>query len=227
MTQPSPELPDPPQPKTGFQKFMEALPESMQGALQSQPIPTERPSVENPVFKDFMEELPVGVQDALGGQVAPTWAEHFPTGPKWCLCEVDSSGFPRVRIFHTLELMLARMTSLEGEEVAAWPFYGMPMRFTKTHAKLGRRFLYLPGEENVVMVVNDPLEPPRIISRDEAEVLELEFQEDGWLGEPWVVEPSPDGPTVLPGPSEEARPVRRKKKRKLPPEEESGDPADM
>jgi hypothetical protein len=130
-------------------------------------------------------ELDLGAMERLAPTGAPSPAapaveEDSPPVlvPRFCLCEMPDGEFPSVRVFPNQEGLLRRLGSLEGELVNVWCFYGVPLRLSQANAK-GRRYLKMGHRLFLVpLAANEPLQ-----EADESEI-ELELQDDGWLGPP-------------------------------------------
>jgi hypothetical protein len=82
-------------------------------------------------------------------------------------------------MFNDPEALASRLAFLEGQEVAVWPFFGLPMGFTKGPP----RHLMLPNGEAMTIPISDS-QAPEIVQRlfDAADM-----QEDGFLGPPELV----------------------------------------
>lgn len=111
----------------------------------------------------------------------------------YCLCEVPEGEYPRMKIFRGPESLSRYIGDLEGQEIAVWPFYGNPLRLTIPDEQ-GRRYLLLPNaagiaESRAIPILRTPHERLEEIDFDEL-VNAPEFQEDGWLGDPSLTEPS-------------------------------------
>jgi hypothetical protein len=58
-----------------------------------------------------------------------------------CLVVCPDGEYPRLEVFSAIEGLTERMRELEGEDVTAFPFYGVPLPFTRGP----HRFVYLPN----------------------------------------------------------------------------------
>jgi hypothetical protein len=72
----------------------------------------------------------------------PTTAPMHPkvTKPEWCMFVCPFGEFPSLVIYTSLEAMAKRLRTLEGQDMAVFPFYGVPVPFTRGPC----RFLRLP-----------------------------------------------------------------------------------
>lgn len=123
---------------------------------------------------DLNDVLPLGVKqaDAPAAKVVDT----EPMQPRFCLCEVADGEFPIARVFGELSGFLRRLALLDGRFVNVWGFFGVPIRLSKP-TKCGDRYIQL-GDQ-VFRVPNSPQDK---IERLALGIVDLEYQDDGWLG---------------------------------------------
>ena len=103
---------------------------------------------------------------------------------RWCICESPEGEFARVRIFKEVDGLIHYLGRLEGQETSVWPFYGVAMRITKPLASFqDRRLLFMPGEDEAIILPQSPAEPIRRVPMSLLEDLtEEDFQKNGWMG---------------------------------------------
>jgi hypothetical protein len=92
--------------------------------------------------------------------------------PAFCMVECAEGQFPVLRLFSTLEGLVERMQSLEGRDVAVWPFWGVPLPFSQGP----NRVLILPDDQAITIDKRQ-----RVVDIDEDDII---LQEDGFLGLP-------------------------------------------
>ena len=102
----------------------------------------------------------------------------------WCVCEMPEGDFPRVRVFSEFEFLLRHLGKLEGQEVSVWVFYGTPISLTEVDDS-GSRYLMTSRQEAFKLPshVGEPVSPVA-----STEVVKLNVQDDGWLGDPSLTE---------------------------------------
>ena len=185
--------PDPPKSPSKDQKaqstwdrFRSGLPEATRQAMQQSA--TARPTnldADELDFKNIRETLPANIQEGLDSQVEVSDAT-FVGEPRFCLCEMPEGEFPRVKIFKSAEAMVRYIGQVEGQELSVWPFYGIPLRMTKSDAKSSLRYVYMPGELEAAIVPKSKREKYEMV--DSELIDHLDYQDDGWLGDPAVAE---------------------------------------
>jgi hypothetical protein len=127
--------------------------------------------------------LPESAQSKLDQMVPSLLEDDYPVDPKFCLCEIPEGEYPQVRVFMRggAEALVRYIGSLEGKEVAAWAFLGVPLRLTVVDPKLKRRYLILPGGTHALVVPKTDKEPIETVSVDD--LPDLDMSNEGWLGE--------------------------------------------
>lgn len=83
-------------------------------------------------------------------------------------------------MFNNYTDLARRIAALEGEEVAVWPFFGLPVSVTKGP----QRQLVLPDGSLLTIPMYEGQEP---VLLDAGERPVGEIQEDGFLGSPELV----------------------------------------
>lgn len=145
----------------------------------------------------LVRSLPTPSADAFQSIPAKPPSEPDDVTPRWCLCEMPEGGYPKIRIFHDLAGLCRHITRLEGEEISVWPFYGVPIRFTTSRdGTPGRRYVFLPHEAQAVELPCHPEDEPKLVPTEGLNVGvtdALDFQYDGWLGDPALAEASLGG----------------------------------
>lgn len=226
MTQENNPLPERPKSKTALlhETLLSGLPPSARRALlDSATEPQEGQDEADCEFQRFQADLPRSLRESLSkakrSRRKPQ-RRRTSVKPLWCLCEQPDGDFPKVRLFKTSEGLARYMAKLEGEDVSVWPFYGVPLRFTKPDAS-GQRFLLLPGEEKALLLAaRGP------VDKIDADLLDLEDEEkkiqlDGWIGDPCLAEEAVG--SYLQG-DEENREIKERAKKKSKGREKRGKP---
>lgn len=98
-------------------------------------------------------------------------------GPKYCLVESEDGEWPKLHVFKTAEAMARRLHEMEGKDVVAWAFYGVPLAITEGP----QRYVVLPGNSAVSVPMFDG-GPCKVVDTDSLDNLTIE--EAGYLGPP-------------------------------------------
>lgn len=113
----------------------------------------------------------------LAGAQAPPEAD--PGKPRYGLVEAPDGEWATLRIFPTAEALARRLAALEGRDVVAVAFHGVPVPFTAGP----QRYLMLPDGATALQVPSYQGGLVRRVPRDLlADTVEL--AEDGYLGPP-------------------------------------------
>ncbi len=89
--------------------------------------------------------------------------------------ECQDGESPVVRLFRTAEALARHIGKLEGRDVYFMPFHGTPLGIS-----IGpTRYLSLPDGDSLLMV---PVKGEGACRRIDAELVEFELQDDGYLG---------------------------------------------
>lgn len=95
---------------------------------------------------------------------------------KYCVVEAHDGEWARVTVCGNAEAAARKLAELEGEDVVAWPFYGVPLAFTKGP----QRCLTLADGLTAISL---PLTPGGKIHTLDATLLDpANVQDDGYLG---------------------------------------------
>lgn len=174
--------------KEQWEKYIATVPGLDHVVVQPKP-PLEDSAVE---YSSFVAQLPSDVVATMG-DASPKQSEELPwehtVEHHWCLCEMPEGDFPRVFVFPTLQRLTEAIAKREGQEVAVWPMYGIPLRMTKAIPNPNNggaltRYLLLPNQLAAVVSVKEPY---KLI---EQSVLpdDIETEDEGWLGDPTMLE---------------------------------------
>jgi hypothetical protein len=164
-----------------WRAFVESLPEAI--AMQQAPPPASSESDDAAAFAALMEQLPPNVAEFLSDSAEAPDTAPPSRAPMWCFADMPDGDFPRVYSFPTLRSMLAAIARRDGKDTAVWPFYGFPFQLTKPvtgSAGRSRRYLQLDTSTSVLVANLPDVE----VLRPEMLTEELEFEEEGWLGDP-------------------------------------------
>ena len=108
---------------------------------------------------------------------------------RFCLVESPEGDYPRLRMFNDAASLAKRLASLEGQDVAVWPFYGLPLSFTKLEGGAPRHLILPSGSALTIPTFpgQEPEETSSFFASDS------DIQEDGFLGPPELVGEVVDG----------------------------------
>lgn len=101
---------------------------------------------------------------------------------RYAMVECTSGEYPLMRLFKTPEAITKHLGKLDGEDVAVWCFYGIPMRFTVGP----QRYLHLPDGITSVSV---PMYKGGPCKRTTTDLITADIQDDGFLGPPELLQP--------------------------------------
>ena len=214
VKQPQEETQTSPTPLEPFDQMLELLPGRVRShilRLAERADESVEPEQEPVLKRDDLVPLQLrqllanDVQDKLDALQDTSEEPEYSSNPVWCLCEFPEGEFPKVRLFRSPDNLARYMRRLEGQEVAVWAFYGVPLSFTAPDPKFNRRYLCLPGNQEAILIPSSPTESIQRVDISILELLGLDVQEDGWLGDPRLAEgtgafyeppePLPDGTT--------------------------------
>jgi hypothetical protein len=144
--------------------------------------PKRLDDTETESYRDFFDSLTSAGQEALAVEPENDTEAVEPAAVRYCLVEAPDGEWPVQRVFKTAEGLARRLGQLEGQDVVATPYYGIPLRLTKGP----QRYLLLPDGQSAIQVPMYPDGPAKVV---EADLLgELEIQEDNHLGKPELTE---------------------------------------
>jgi hypothetical protein len=109
--------------------------------------------------------------------------EELLEGARYGCVECPDGEFPVVRLFKTEEALARHVGGREGKDVSIVPFYGHFLRFSKGP----QRYMFSPGGEKLVLIPRDGIGPVRSC---EADLVEFDWQEDGFVGPPELADTS-------------------------------------
>lgn len=189
--------------------------------------PQRREGEEHEEFASFRASLSSEAAEQLDYLVPEAKdAQPDPDAAAACygLVECENGDWATIKLFKSVQGLGGRLAYLEGQDVVAWAFYGIPMQFTKGP----QRFLMMPDGQSALkipMYVNGPSE---IVSTDTLK--NFDMQEDGFLGPPQLAEGQlPDIPPPKregPGDHKKSDDGKGKKKKKPPIDDDDEDHPD-
>lgn len=139
-------------------------------------------------FDAFAQHLPPSVRSSVAAVVAgpsPPPEETCKEEAKRFGCvESENGEFSTLRMFRDADSLVRYLGSVEGEDKVIWCFYGVPLRFTRGP----QRYLMLPDNNTALSI---PLLPGVKLVRADADLIDLEWQEDGFVGPAYLA--STDG----------------------------------
>jgi hypothetical protein len=145
------------------------------------PVPAPVQDAHEAEFLSLRAGLTRAAREALDGMAAspPSYQQADARLARPCLVEAPDGDWPLLRQFHSLEDLVRRLGQLEGEDVVAWAFFGIPLPFTRGP----QRYLALPDGVRAITVPLYEGGPIRAVPLQD--VLDtLGVQEDGFLGPP-------------------------------------------
>lgn len=106
------------------------------------------------------------------------------TAARYCLVECRDGEWATVHMLKTAEGLARKIDSLDGQDIAVWAFYGIPLPVTKGDP----RFVFLQDGRTAVQVPTYEGGPVRRVDVDLLSGKALE--EIGYLGPPELLEPA-------------------------------------
>lgn len=177
-----------------YEAFLSLLPNKASAAMRREgretlPVASASVEVEDDdafQYQQFLSILPSKAREAL------TRAKPEPADPqvsaevaRWGIVESPDGEWAQMRLFKSSEGLARRLQQLEGQDVVAWCFFGVPMKLTKGP----QRLLLLPGEKTAVQIPlyeGGPCEVVPVADPDE-----LVFEKMGYVGPPQLAEAPP------------------------------------
>lgn len=132
--------------------------------------------IEYQVWKDSVSPRQRDELQALVSLVAPE-EDEIKADPKvyrFGLVECADGDAPLVRLFRSAEALVKHVSSLSGDDVFVWAFYGLPLPFTVGP----QRYLLLPGGTHAISVPSSG----NPIRKVEVDVLGLDLDDEVFLG---------------------------------------------
>lgn len=146
-------------------------------------------------YASFYASLSPVAAEQVGGMTAKAVDAEPPpevTEARYGIVECPDGEWAQIKLFKTVEGLANRFSNLEGLDVVAWVFYGVPLQFTKGP----QRYLRLPDGRHAVKLPTYGNGPHEIV--DVIEMENIDPQEDGFLGPPQLTEGMlPDIPPVV------------------------------
>ncbi len=130
-------------------------------------------------FDEFAAGLPPSVRAsvaAVAGAVAPPPEETCKEEAKRFGCvESENGEFATLRMFRDADALARYLGAIEGEDKVVWCFFGTPLRFTRGP----QRYLMMPDQNTALSI---PLVKGAKLVRADADLIDLEYQDDGFVG---------------------------------------------
>ncbi len=139
-------------------------------------------------YDNTLASLPPSLRESLQRDLEDHEVTEEPTPPgasnlQWCLAVMPEGEFPRVTVFPSAERLASAVASREGEEVAVWPFFGIPLRLSRSVAdSSGRQVRYMLLPNQAAITVGSHLNGLELIGQSELPP-DLAMQDEGWLGD--------------------------------------------
>lgn len=99
------------------------------------------------------------------------------TAYRYAAVECENGEFPVVRLLRTADALARYLGRLEGQDVSVIPFYGQLLNFSAGPV----RYLQLPDLTTLLVI---PRQGEGPCQRIDADLVQFEAQEDGFLGPP-------------------------------------------
>lgn len=170
--------------QTAWEAWLQRLPADVRARLDNQDGQRVAPPVLPNAYDVWLSGLPEEVARKLSStrDVSAPTVEEEKDVMRWGLFESHSGDYPVCRTFATPEELVRYMGSLETQDVAVRPFWGLPLRFTAGP----QRYLFLPDGVTALQI---PLYAGGPCKRVDADLLaNLVWQDDGFLGHPSLLE---------------------------------------
>lgn len=172
-------MPKPDQP-TAYDRWFSSLSAKARRAISEAPPVAE--SDEEHDYNCWRDSLSGRARDLVDAQAAtagePVEPDDFDSGVvRYGLVECESGEYPVVRLFKSADAMARHLGKLEGRDVCAAAFYGYFLKIGRGPARL----LQLPWRKALIAVPRDGLGPIHHVGAD---LVEFDWQEDGFLGPP-------------------------------------------
>ncbi len=155
---------------------------------------------EHDAFAAFLAGLSPTTAECVTGMVAEAVdADPAPEVGKPCygIVESEDGGWATCKLVTNIAALANRLSVLEGLDVVAWVFYGVPLQFTMGP----QRYLKLPDGQHAVKLPAYGNGPHEIV--DVRDMEDIDIQVDGFLGPPQLAEGHinefPDPPRAEPG----------------------------
>lgn len=128
------------------------------------------------------KRLPPVLREALAAARAESEEPDLTTTQHhWVLCSMPEGEFPRVSVYPQLSRLVEAIAKLEGQEVAVWAMFGVPLRLTQRFEHNGgnARYILLPSQTAALVAKG-----VRFEILPQSEIPDgLAIEEDGWLGD--------------------------------------------
>lgn len=181
-------------------------------------LPRQTPADEDAnAYKLWRSQLCAAAQEVVDGLVLTSAtpagdAVVDSEGVRFCLVECPDGEFPVLRVFRTAEALARRLQQLEGGDVTAWAFYGIPLPITQGP----QRYVLLPDRQTGMSI---PVRAGEAIQQVDLALLdEVVVQEDGFLGPPELAAATSKAKTRVP--------LKKPRKRLPPPLPDDGEAAE-
>ena len=133
----------------------------------------------NSGYQTFRDRLSPVAQEALvdqGDDIEPEWPDE--RQPAYCLVACPDGAAPTMRTFFTPEELTDALKKMDGEDIYAFPFLGIPLPFTESPARL----LFLP--DNTAVAINAE---GRVAISNADEEDEVVLQDNCFMGPPELI----------------------------------------
>lgn len=186
------------------------------------PPPPQLRGEEHDDYAAFFASLPPGAAEQVNG-MADTAKDAEPepdvNEARYGIVECPDGEWAQIKLVRSVAALANRMSVLEGQDVVAWVFYGVPLQFTKGP----QRYLRLPDGRHALKLPMYGNGPYEVV--DVAEMEKIDLQEDGYLGPPQLAEgllpELPTPPIAKPGDWKDiTKEIKGKGKPKIDDEEE-------
>lgn len=171
-----------------YKVWLSRLSPQAQKALTSKKQAEEKPDDEKQDFDRWREGLSDQAKQWADGQTEqeeakPSEEEELLEGARYGVVECPDGEFPVVRLFKTEEALAKHIGGREGKDMSIVPFYGHFLRFSKGP----QRYLHTPQGDRMVLIPRDGIGP---VKSCEADLVNFDWQEDGFVGPPELADTS-------------------------------------
>lgn len=167
-----------------FEHWLQCLTPAAQADLRRTGSPARCPPDEDEeagayaAFRSCLSPQASEQLDQLAGAEQPPDDTRNAQQPCFCLVEGRDGQWPVLRTFKSAEGLARRIGQLEGEDVILWPFFGVPLEFSKG----GQRYLRLPDGENLLSIPR--FEGGPVSRLPVTAIRKFDAQDTGFVGPP-------------------------------------------
>lgn len=141
---------------------------------------------DNVQYQEFLKVLQPETRAAMTKPKPEPTEPQVPTEvARWGIVESPDGEWAQMRLFKSAEGLARRLQQLEGQDVVAWCFFGVPLKLTKGP----QRVLLLPGEKTAIQIPLYDGGPCTVVPVADPD--ELVFEKTGYVGPRQLAEAPP------------------------------------